>query len=107
MAVMRMEVLLHLSDPDFSVDQLARRLGLSRSVLYRQVAELSDASPAELVRDFRLEQAARQLRESDDQVSTIAYANGFRSVSAFSRAFSRKFGTSPRQWRNLGDGAER
>ncbi len=99
-ARVRMEVLLHLGDPDFSVDALARRLGMSRSVLYRRVAGFHGASPAELIRDLRLEQAARLLSESDEQISTIAYATGFRSVSSFSRAFSKKMGTSPRHWRN-------
>lgn len=98
-ALIRMEVLLHLADPEFSVDGLARRLGMSRSALYRRVAEIFDSSPAELMRDIRLEQAAKLLHETDDQVSTIAYATGFRSVSAFSKAFSRKTGVSPRQWR--------
>lgn len=98
--LIRMEVMLHLHDPDFSIGQLARRLGMSRSALYRQVAELGESSPAELIRDLRLEEAAKQLLESSDQVSTIAYATGFRSVSAFSRAFSKKMGVSPRLWRS-------
>ncbi len=100
MARIHMEVLLHLGDADFSVDDLARRLGMSRSALYRQVAGSHGTSPAELIRELRLEQAIRLLSESDQQVSTIAYATGFRSVSAFSRAFSKKMGTSPRHWRD-------
>lgn len=99
MAQIRMEVLLHLADPDFSVDQLARRLGMSRSVLYRRVAESFESGPAELMRDLRLEEAAKLLRETDSQVSSIAYATGFSNVSALSRAFSRKMGVSPREWR--------
>ncbi|MCC5866669.1 MAG: helix-turn-helix transcriptional regulator [Wenzhouxiangella sp.] len=100
MALIRVEVLLHLTDPDFSVDQLASRLGLSRSVLYRQVAELTESSPAELIREIRLDEAMTQLLETDHQVSCIAYATGFRSVSSFSRAFTKKMGMSPRQWRH-------
>lgn len=103
-ALIRMEVLLHLSDPDFSVDGLARRLGISRSVLYRRVAESFDSRPAELMRDIRLEQAVKLLQETEDQVSTIAFATGFRSVSAFSKAFSKKMGVSPRQWRRRSQG---
>ncbi|MGY6553134.1 MAG: helix-turn-helix domain-containing protein [Wenzhouxiangella sp.] len=99
LAVIRMEVLLHLADPDFSVDRLAERLGVSRSVLYRQAAELSAVSPAELIRDIRLDEAANQLRDTNQQISIIADATGFRSVSAFSRAFTKKTGVSPRQWR--------
>jgi AraC-like DNA-binding protein len=95
----RLQILLHLSDPDFSVETLAESLGLSRSVLYRRVAEFSGNSPAELMRDLRLEQACRMLIESDEQISAIADATGFRSVSSFSRAFSKKLGASPRRWR--------
>lgn len=98
-ALVRMEVLLHLSDPDFAVDQLAARLGMSRSVLYRQLAAVTDIGPAELIRDVRLEEACNQLRDSELRISCIAFATGFRSVSAFSRAFARKTGQSPREWR--------
>jgi AraC-like DNA-binding protein len=95
----RLQILLHLSDPDFSVEDLAENLGLSRSVLYRRVAEFSGTSPAELMRDLRLEQARRMLIESDEQISAIADATGFRSVSSFSRAFTKNIGASPRRWR--------
>lgn len=99
--LIRMEVLLHLADSGFSVEQLANRLGMSRSVLYRRVSECHGSSPAELIRDIRLERAAELLIESDEQVSTIAFSTGFRSVSAFSRAFTRKMGASPRSWRSV------
>jgi AraC-like DNA-binding protein/ligand-binding sensor domain-containing protein len=99
--LIRMEVLLHLSDPAFSVDDLAERLCMSRSVLYRRVAECNGSGPAELIREIRLNRAAELLIESGEQISTIAYSTGFASVSAFSRAFSRKMGSSPRQWRKL------
>lgn len=95
----RLEVLLHLSDPDFSVEKLAANLAMSRSVLYRRVAEFSNFSPAELIRDLRLEQASQLLLESNERISTIGDATGFRDVSTFSRAFSKKMGMSPRQWR--------
>jgi len=95
-----MVVLLKLDDAEFSVEDLARKLGMSRSVLYRRASEYFNASPAELIREVRLKHAAELLSESDEQVSAIAYATGFRSVSAFSRAFSRFTGATPREWRN-------
>ena len=95
----RLEVLLHLGDPDFSVEKLSANLAMSRSVLYRRVAEFSNFSPAELIRDLRLEQASQLLLESNERISTIGDATGFRDVSTFSRAFSKKMGMSPRQWR--------
>jgi len=99
--MIKMEVLLHLADSDFSVEKLAKRLGVSRSVLYRRASEGHGTTPAELIRDIRLERAAELLIESEEQVSTIAFSTGFRSVSAFSRAFTRKMGTSPRRWRSV------
>ena len=95
----RMEVLLHLGEPNFAVDDLAKRLGMSRSALYRRVAEFHSGKPAELIRAMRLDQAARLLSETDQQISTIASATGFRSISSFSRAFAARTGMSPRQWR--------
>jgi AraC-like DNA-binding protein/ligand-binding sensor domain-containing protein len=99
LVLIRLEVMLHLADPEFNVDQLAQRLSMSRSVLYRRVGDVTNVSPAELIRDIRLEQAAALLQDSQEQVSSIAYATGFKSVSAFSRAFSKKMGCSPRLWR--------
>jgi AraC-like DNA-binding protein len=52
------------------------------------------------MRNLRLEQACRMLVESDEQISSIADATGFRSVSSFSRTFAKRMGTSPRQWRS-------
>ncbi|MGB0515210.1 MAG: helix-turn-helix domain-containing protein, partial [Wenzhouxiangellaceae bacterium] len=89
---------------EYGADALARRLGMSRSVLYRRVSELGRSSPAELVRELRLKRAAELLTETDEQISTIAYTCGFRSVSAFSRAFSKLMGTTPRGWRKRATG---
>jgi len=103
-ARIRLVVLLHLDDAEFSVNDLARKLGMSRSVLYRRASAQYAASPAELIREVRLKHAAELLSGSDEQVSVIAYATGFRSVSAFSRAFSRFMGATPREWRNRRSG---
>ena len=98
-ALIRMEVMLHLAEPDFSVASLAQRLGMSRSVLYRRIGDELAMRPAELIRNIRIEHAARLLTETDDTVSAIADASGFRSLSSFSRAFTQQMGVSPSHWR--------
>ncbi|HSG48641.1 MAG TPA: ATP-binding protein [Longimicrobiales bacterium] len=86
-------------DEDFGVDALARELHMSRSVLYRKAQVLLGRAPMEVVWDFRLDQAAQWLRETDLRVNEIAYGVGFKSVPHFSRKFRDRFGETPSAYR--------
>lgn len=88
----------NLSDSDFSVEQLAEDAGLSRSQLHRKMKELTGMSPSDFVRNLRLEQAARLLRERRVNVSQVAYSLGFNSLGNFSKAFKHHFGISPSEY---------
>lgn len=76
-------------------EQLARRLGLSRSSLYRLFRENGLPSPARLLEQTRLEIAEKALRETGDTVLSVAMASGFGSLSSFYRAFQRIHGHAP------------
>ncbi|MFZ5972790.1 MAG: ATP-binding protein [Bacteroidota bacterium] len=85
----------HLSDSSFSVDHLARAVGVSRVQLYRKVTATTPHGPGELIRQARLEEAARLLRNGQQGVAEVAYATGFESASHFARVYREKFGFSP------------
>ena len=53
----------HLDDSNFSVDVLTQEVGISRTQLHRKMKELTGLSTSEFVRNIRLEQAARLLKE--------------------------------------------
>ncbi len=84
-----------LDDPDLSVEQLAEQMHADRSQLYRKCKELLGVSPSDYLRDTRLKRAHELLEERAGNVSEIAYAVGFDSLSSFTRAFRTRYGLPP------------
>jgi signal transduction histidine kinase/DNA-binding response OmpR family regulator len=89
----------HLTDADFTVEDLAEEVGRTRRTVTRRVKETFGMSPSALIRTLRLEQGAKMLDEGAGTVSEIAYAVGFNSLSYFSRRFKEHFGVSPSDYR--------
>ena len=88
----------NLDDCYFSVEQLAQEVGLSRSQLHRRMKELTGLSASDFVRNIRMEQAARLLRERHVNVSQVAYSVGFSSLGTFSKVFKQHFGQPPSEY---------
>ncbi|WP_166038821.1 alpha/beta fold hydrolase [Sphingosinicella sp. YJ22] len=78
---------------------LAREAGVSRSVLGERFARLIGEPPMHYCGRWRLRQAAIMLRDGDRKAGEVAYAVGFGSEEAFSRAFRRAYGQAPATWR--------
>lgn len=93
----------HLEDPDFKIDELAQEVGVSRVHLHRKMKEFTGLPAGEFLRNMRLQQAARLLKEKQSDISQIAYACGFQSISVFSTAFKKHYGMSPTQYMNKED----
>ncbi len=95
----------HVHEP-LSVDDLARRAGMSRSAFDRRFKEATTYAPLQFIKAMRLGNAALRLRQGAT-VSEAAYAVGYASASQFSREFRRQFGPPPRAWGRAheGDGA--
>ena len=83
----------------WTVDELAREVALSRSVLATRFASLVGESPMQYVMRWRLALAARALRSGSDAISRVAERSGYETEAAFSRAFKREFGLPPSAWR--------
>ena len=90
----------HLSDPDFDVAALAEEAALSRRQLTRRLKEANEdgITPARLIRRMRLERGARLLESGEQNITQVAYAVGFKSLSHFSRCFKERFGPPPSQY---------
>jgi signal transduction histidine kinase/ligand-binding sensor domain-containing protein/DNA-binding response OmpR family regulator len=84
-----------LSDPDFSVEELARDLGMSRVHLYKKLQALTGKSPLEYIRVIRLQHAAQLLEKSQLTVSEIAYKVGFNNPKYFARYFKEEYHMLP------------
>jgi transcriptional regulator GlxA family with amidase domain len=88
----------HLSD-DLSVEQLAARAALSPRQFSRRFTQAFGQTPSDQIEALRLDAARDHLTGSRAQVESIAAAVGFRSNDAFRRAFDRRFGLSPTEYR--------
>jgi len=88
----------NLSDSDFNVDMLTQEVGISRAQLHRKMKELTGISTSEFIRNIRLEQAARLLKEQKINVTQVAYTVGFSNLAHFSTIFRKHFGVSPSEY---------
>lgn len=92
--------LLHRSPAEaWSVERLARELAVSRSILAERFSEVVGQPPIRYLTNWRLQLAADLLRSTTYNLAEIAVRIGYDSEAAFSRAFKRRFGTSPASWR--------
>ncbi len=84
---------------DWSVESLARQVGVSRTVLCERFKHFLNQPPMQYLARWRLQLAAQNLKLGDSPIKTIADQAGYESEAAFSRAFKRHFGLPPGDWR--------
>lgn len=80
---------------ELSVEELSHELGMSRVHLYKKLTSITGKSPIEFIRIIRLKRGAQLLRESQLNVSEVAYAVGFNNPKAFAKYFKEEFGVLP------------
>ena len=88
----------HLADADFTAEQMAQELAMSRTKLFQLMKNETGKAVMEFVRDIRLDYAARQLM-AGTRVGEVYMACGFSDPSSFRRSFAKKFGINPSQYR--------
>lgn len=88
----------NISNPDFSMEDMADALNMSRSNFYRKIKGVLDLSPNEYLRLERLKRAALLLKEGESRVNEICYTVGFNSPSYFSKCFQKQFGVLPKDF---------
>jgi AraC-like DNA-binding protein len=84
----------------WSVDDLAREAGASRTVLAERFNALLGQAPIEYVTGWRMQLAAERIRNSSDSLAAIAADIGYESEAAFNRAFKRVTGVTPGRFRD-------
>ncbi|MGW6462095.1 cupin domain-containing protein [Streptomyces sp. NPDC055078] len=87
-------------DQPWATETLARALAVSRSTLTRRFQDATGQSPGAYLTQWRMDLAARRLRDSDASVESIARSVGYTSVYAFNRAFSRARSLPPARFRH-------
>lgn len=83
----------------WTLEELARSVGASRSVLAERFQRLMGVSPMQYLTQWRMVMAANLLRRSGAQLAHIAQDVGYQADTAFIRAFRRQYGQSPAAWR--------
>lgn len=83
----------------WTVDELGREVGLSRSTLGERFTRLIGMAPMHYLANWRMQVAAQMLRNSSASLAQVANAVGYESEAAFSRAFKKAFLTAPATWR--------
>ncbi len=89
----------HVSEQNLSVSVISQELLISHSKFNYKLKELTGETPGNLFRKFKLNKAAKLLREGKHNVSEVAYITGFGTVSYFSVAFKKQFGVSPSEYK--------
>jgi AraC-like DNA-binding protein len=84
-----------LSQPGFSIDELARSIGMSRSQLYRKVTNLTGSSANLFIRELRMQKALQLMRNKYGNITQVAMEVGFTNPSYFAKNFQDRFGVPP------------
>lgn len=82
----------NLSDSDFNVEKMCDEVGVSRTQLHRKLKEMTGVPTSEFLRNIRLNEAARLIRERKINITQVSYMVGFANNSHFSTAFKKYFG---------------
>jgi transcriptional regulator GlxA family with amidase domain len=83
----------------WTVDELGREVGLSRSALADRFIRLIGVPPMHYLASWRMHVATEKLRSTSASLAQVAEMVGYDSEAAFSRAFKKAFGTAPATWR--------
>ena len=89
----------NITNPDLSVELLSSDLGYSTRQFYRKLKPITDKSPADIIKEYRLTMAERLLLTKNYTIEEIMDKTGFNNRGPFYKLFSQRFGMPPRQYR--------
>lgn len=89
----------HIDSPDLKIDDIADAMGMSRSVLYLKIKQQLGMTPIDFVRHVRIMRACELLKDTDEALSSVAFAVGFSDPKYFSKVFKRETGIVPTEYR--------
>ncbi len=89
----------HLSDTNFSVEQLCKLVFMSHSQLHRKLDALTGCSPNKFIRMIRLNKAKELLKDPANSIASVAMDCGYNDPGYFARIFKQENGITPQEWR--------
>ena len=97
-------IVANAGNPELKIDDISNEIGMSRSVLYNKVKATTGMTPVDFVRHIRIKKACEILRNTDDTLTSIAFAVGFTDPKYFSKVFKKETGIVPTEYRNRTQG---
>lgn len=98
-STVKREVEKHMDNPDFNVDKLCELLAMSRTSFYNKLRTLTGKSPADYVRQIRLNRAAQLIMEDKHSIVEIAEMTGFSDAKYFREVFKKYYHISPTEYK--------
>lgn len=89
----------NIANPDLSVELLSSELGYSTRQFYRKLKPITEKSPADIIKEYRLAMAERLLLTKNLTIEEIMDKTGFPNRGTFYKLFSLQYGMPPRQYR--------
>jgi AraC-like DNA-binding protein len=89
----------NLSDATFGVNQLYAAVSMSQMQVYRKLKTLTNQTPSQFIRSYRLLKGNELLKLTDKTIAEIAYEVGFTDPNYFSKVFKKEFAKTPRAYR--------
>jgi signal transduction histidine kinase/ligand-binding sensor domain-containing protein/DNA-binding response OmpR family regulator len=89
----------HLDDNNFTVEDLAREMGMSRTVFFKKMKGLTGLSPIEYIREIRMHEAAKLLKTGKYNVKDVSYIVGISDTKYFTKCFKKKYNTTPSEFK--------
>jgi len=96
----KLQTVLHkeLANAEFSSEDFAKEMGMSRMQLHRKLKSLLGVSATEFLRNERLRVSCELLKKGNANISEIAYAVGFNDLSYFSKCFKEMYNCTPTEY---------
>ena len=88
----------NLANEEFSVNDLAAEMAMSRSVFFKKIKAITQQNPQELIKAIKMKKAAELILENKYSIAEISYMTGFPNPKYFSTAFKKFHGVSPSKY---------
>lgn len=89
----------NLDNEDYNQGDLASDLAMSRVQFYRKIKKITNETPAEFIRNFRLKEVEKMLKQTDKTISEVMNDCGFKNKSYFYRTFLKEYQCTPKEFR--------
>jgi TolB-like protein/AraC-like DNA-binding protein len=97
---LKQEIDSNLTNAQFGVEELAKKIGMSRSQLHRKLTVISGQSVSQFIREYRLQLAMELLKEGELTATEVADKTGFGSATYFNKCFNDYYGFPPGEVKN-------